>query len=236
MNVLEEIMTWMKKYQYYIITIVVLIVMMIGTIFLYIQKKEAQPVIQKEEEVFIAKQKEKKKTMVTFDIKGQVKTPGVYQLESGKTVNDAIIKSGGLLPQADTTYLNLSRKVTDEMVIIVYSKQEIMDMKAGKENVVVVEGKCQCPNITNDACIKEEEVVTNQEPKKQEPSITGPINLNTATLEQLETLPGIGPSKAEDIIAYREEHQGFKTIEELKNVKGIGDATFDKLKDKITVS
>lgn len=206
------------------------------SIFSYYLKMEKKENVIEDDIVAITKQEEVVET-VSFDIKGQVKSPGVYQLDKNATVMDAIKKSGGLTDYADTTYLNLSRKIKDEMVIIVYSKQEIADMKAGKENVVVVEGKCECPKITNDACLKEEEVITNKkEETKENTTTTGPINLNTATQEELDSLPGIGPSKALDIIAYRKEHQGFKTIEELKNVKGIGDATFNKLKDKITVS
>lgn len=209
---------------------------LIISIFSYYLKMGKKENVVEDDIVAITKQEEKKET-VSFDIKGQVKSPGVYQLDKNATVMDAIKKSGGLTDYADTTYLNLSRKIKDEMVIIVYSKQEIADMKAGKENVVVVEGKCECPKITNDACLKEEEVITNKKEETKESTIpTGPINLNTATQEELDSLPGIGPSKALDIIAYRKEHQGFKTIEELKNVKGIGDATFNKLKDKIMVS
>lgn len=222
---------------YYIIIGIILVFFVGGSFFSYYSKKESEEVV-KDDVVMAMEKQEEKKEMVSFDIKGQVKSPGVYQLEQDATVMDAIKKSGGLTENADTTYLNLSRKIKDEMVIIVYSKEEIHAMKEGKENVVVVEGKCVCPKITNDACLKEEETVTNK-PKKEtpgSPTITGPINLNTATQEELDSLPGIGPSKALDIIAYREEHHGFKTIDELKNVKGIGDATFDKLKDKITVS
>lgn len=212
------------------------ILIFLFSIFSYYLKMEKKENVIEDDIVAITKQEEKKE-MVSFDIKGQVKNPGVYQLDKNATVMDAIKKSGGLTDYADTTYLNLSRKIKDEMVIIVYSKQEIADMKAGKENVVVVEGKCECPKITNDACLKEEEVITNKKEETKESTIpTGPINLNTATQEELDSLPGIGPSKALDIIAYRKEHQGFKTIEELKNVKGIGDATFNKLKDKIMVS
>lgn len=212
------------------------ILILIISIFSYYLKMKNKENVMEDDIVALTKQDEVVET-VSFDIKGQVKNPGVYQLDKNATVMDAIKKSGGLTENADTTYLNLSRKIKDEMVIIVYSKEEIADMKAGKENVVVVEGKCECPKITNDACLKEEEVITNKkEETKESTTVTGPINLNTATQEELDSLPGIGPSKALDIIAYRKEHQGFKTIEELKNVKGIGDATFNKLKDKIMVS
>lgn len=232
---METLKDCLQQKRVYLLLGIGILILLCSIVSYYLKLGNKKEVIE-DDIVAITKQEEKKEN-VTFDIKGQVKNPGVYQLDKNATVMDAIKKSGGLTEQADTTYLNLSRKIKDEMVIIVYSKKEINDMKEGKENVVVVEGKCQCPKITNDACLKEEEVITNQkEETKESTTITGPINLNTATQEELDSLPGIGPSKALDIIAYREEHQGFKTIDELKNVKGIGDATFNKLKDKITVS
>ena len=232
---METLKDSLQQKRIYLLLGIGILILIISIFSYYLKMKNKENVIE-DDIVALTKQDEVVET-VSFDIKGQVKNPGVYQLDKNATVMDAIKKSGGLTENADTTYLNLSRKIKDEMVIIVYSKEEIADMKAGKENVVVVEGKCECPKITNDACLKEEEVITNKkEETKESTTVTGPINLNTATQEELDSLPGIGPSKALDIIAYRKEHQGFKTIEELKNVKGIGDATFNKLKDKIMVS
>ena len=232
---MERLKDSLQQKRVYLLLGIGILILIISIFSYYLKMKNKENVIE-DDIVALTKQDEVVET-VSFDIKGQVKNPGVYQLDKNATVMDAIKKSGGLTENADTTYLNLSRKIKDEMVIIVYSKEEIADMKAGKENVVVVEGKCECPKITNDACLKEEEVITNKkEETKESITVTGPINLNTATQEELDSLPGIGPSKALDIIAYRKEHQGFKTIEELKNVKGIGDATFNKLKDKIMVS
>lgn len=232
---MERLKDSLQQKRVYLLLGIGIVILLCSIVSYYLKLGNKKEVIE-DDIVAITKQEEKKEN-VSFDIKGQVKSPGVYQLDKNATVMDAIKKSGGLTDSADTTYLNLSRKIKDEMVIIVYSKQEIADMKAGKENVVIVEGKCECPKITNDACLKEDEVITNKkEETKENTTPTGPINLNTATQEELDSLPGIGPSKALDIIAYRKEHQGFKTIEELKNVKGIGDATFNKLKDKIMVS
>lgn len=178
--------------------------------------------------------KEKIKTNIKVDLKGEVKNPGVYELVDQSVVSDLLEKAGGLTEKADTTYINLSKKLKDEMVIIVYSKEEIEKMKNGESSIVVVEGECKCPNLTNDGCLKEENVITNQKPNTN--SSTGKININTASIEELMTLNGIGKAKANDIINYRKEHGLFQSVEEIKNVKGIGDTTYEKLQDKIVVS
>ena len=132
--------------------------------------------------------------------------------------------AGGLTENADTSVLNLSKKIEDEMVIIVYSKQEVIDFKKTKEIEKQVEEKCENSNETliNGACIKTEEKTSTK------------VNINTASKEELMTLSGIGESKAEDIIKYREKEQ-FITIEDIKKVSGIGDSLFAKIKENITV-
>ena len=111
------------------------------------------------------------------------------------------------------------------MVIIVYSKQEVIDFAKTKEVEKQVELKCEnaYETLVNEACIKTEENTTNSK-----------INLNTATKEQLMTLSGIGEAKAEDIIKYREK-EPFKSIEDIKKVSGIGDSLFAKIKENITI-
>lgn len=164
-------------------------------------------------------------SVIRVDLKGAVANPGVYEMRTTARVNDVIYQAGGVTENADLSRINLSKRVTDEMVIIVYTKEEIAALKNEQTKVeyVYIEPDCSCPDSVNDACI---------EPKKEE--LQTKISLNKATKEQLEALPGIGASKADAIIAYREKKL-FETIDELKEIKGIGDAVFEKLKDYITL-
>ena len=168
--------------------------------------------IEKEEEIYV-------------DIKGAIQKPGVYSVKENSRVKDVIEKAGGLTKYADTSVLNLSKQVQDEMVIIIYTESEILEMKKGTTSIKFIEKECICPKLENDACI--EDVITNKEDNN-----ISKISLNSATKEQLMTLPGIGSSKADAIIKYRETN-GFQTIEDLLNVKGIGKSTFEKLKEFI---
>ena len=120
----------------------------------------------------------------------------------------------------------------DEMVIIIYSKEEVKDFKKTKETENKVIEQCiqkSDTSLTNDACID-----NNENNKNNHTDQNTKININTATLEELMTLSGIGESKAKSIIKYREEYP-FKTIEDLKNVTGIGDNLFAQIKENITV-
>ena len=165
------------------------------------------------------------KEEIYVDIKGAIQKPGVYSVKENSRVKDVIEKAGGLTKYADTSVLNLSKQVQDEMVIIIYTESEILEMKKGTTSIKFIEKECICPKLENDACI--EDVITNKEDNN-----ISKISLNSATKEQLMTLPGIGSSKADAIIKYRETN-GFQTIEDLLNVKGIGKSTFEKLKEFI---
>lgn len=162
---------------------------------------------------------------VFVDIKGAVNNPGVYELDKGSRVIDVITAAGDLREDADTSIINLSKELKDGMFVIVYTKEEINTYKdkiiPSKTIVKEIENKIICPDTSNDACISDND--------KQ----TGLININTASIEELTTLPGIGESKAKKIIEYREETP-FETIEDIKNVSGIGDSAFDKIKNNIT--
>ena len=136
--------------------------------------------------------------------------------------------AGGLTENANTSVINLSKKITDEMVIIIYSNYEVENFKRTKEIEESIIKQCNQKDnnsLKNDACI-----VNNTEE-----NINSKISLNSATKEELMTLSGIGEAKAEDIIDYRNKNGGFKNIEEIKNIKGIGDSMFDKIKDHITI-
>ncbi len=146
------------------------------------------------------------KSTVVVDVKGQVVSPGVYTLSYESRVIDAIKVAGGLLPNADGRALNLASKLTDEMVIYV-------------------------PEIGEIPAIIDQNSIHTTETSKE----SSLVNINTADETQLMTLVGIGPSKAKSILSYRDEHGQFIAIEDLKEVTGIGDRTFENIKDFITV-
>jgi len=166
------------------------------------------------------------------DVKGAVKKAGVYELPIGSNIQDAIALAGGITSKGSTKNINLAKKLKDEMVIYVFTKDELK--KAEDNNQIVCEiPECKCETIVVNECPSIDQTLTdnsnnneNQEKK---------ISLNTATLEQLMTLNGIGESKAKNIIEYREKNGLFKSIEELKNVSGIGEAAYEKIKDYITI-
>ena len=185
------------------------------------------------EEEKIEKSSEKETEKISVDVKGAVLYPGVYEFQSG-IVQDAITKAGGLLETADTNYLNLSKKLKDEMVILIYTKEEIANFENGNSLELPIE-TCVCPEIKNDGCLHEEDVVSNK--NEEETTVAeGPhvISILTATKEEWMLLPGIGETKANAIIEYRNTH-GFQSIEDVKNVKGIGDSTFEKIKEYLTM-
>lgn len=164
------------------------------------------------------------------DIKGAINKPGVYKVEENLRVIDVINLAGGLTKLADTSFINLSKKVTDEMVIVIYTTKEIANYsKTIQQRANVIE-KLKSDNRKNDAIISEptKDSTNNSMPNQK-------ININLATLDQLTTLPGIGDTKANAIIAYRNKNSGFKSIEEIKEVSGIGNSTFDQIKNLITV-
>ena len=180
--------------------------------------------VQKENTI---KKEEEVSKNILVDVKGEVNTPGVYELTVSNTVMDAINKAGGLTKISDTSNINLSKKLEDEMVIIVYSKSEIEKMNE--------EEKIECPPCNN-ACITEEDEKAKLDEENETKNIqTGKVNINTADIETLQTLTGIGEVKAQAIIDYRNKNGGFKTLEDIKNVSGIGDSVYEKIKDNITL-
>ena len=152
------------------------------------------------------------------DVKGAVKDPGVYLVSDGERVVDAIEKAGGLSKNANTSNINLSKKLESEMVIVIYTNSEVKKGSVKSE----CDTECNCEVIEINNCIESEESRSK-------------VNINKASIDELMTLSGIGESKAKAIVTYREENGNFKTIDDLKNVSGIGDALFESIKDKITV-
>lgn len=178
-----------------------------------------------------------------IDIKGSIAKPGVYKLKEGSRIIDAVNLAGGLTDESDTSLLNLSKKLTDEMNIIIYTKNEIAKFKETKQTtqdlIKYIDSVCTCPDPTiNDACIKEEttEVIKNTtEDNSITTEVSSKVSINTAPKDKLMTLTGIGETKAQAIIDYRSANGSFKTLDALKNVSGIGDSTFDKIKENITL-
>ncbi len=156
---------------------------------------------------------------IFVDIKGAVKHPGLYKAKSNQRLAYIIQQAGGLENNADVSKLNYAHKLSDQMMIYVPKQGE---------------------NYTGDVIIElqSEDTMSSDTSNSNTTEVAednNKINLNTATKEQLTQLNGIGDKKAELIIAYRDEHGKFKTIDELKNVSGIGDKTFAVISDKLTV-
>ena len=146
------------------------------------------------------------------DIKGEVLRPGVYEFSCESRIQEVIKKAGGFTEEADETKINLAQKITDQMQMIVpnvHSKQE-----GG-----VTEGNSEKGNTSN----------TTPSNSKQ-----GTVNINTATLEELQTIKGIGKKKAEAILQYRKEHGAFRTKEDLLQVKGIGKKALEAIESQVT--
>lgn len=229
-------MTFKYRYRKQIIC-VVLIVVIISSLscFYYFNKKESKnnekvlvsskKVESKEKEVKLEKKKEEIKEIMV-DVKGEVNNSGIYTLKEGSRVIDAINMAGGITSNADTSVLNLSKKLTDEMVIIVYSYYEVRNFERTKEIEKIVTDNCiNSSSVKNDACI---------DSSTEKESTTSIISINTATVEELTNLPGVGEAKAKSIVDYREQNGLFEKVEDIKNVSGIGEALFEKIKDYIT--
>lgn len=149
-------------------------------------------------------------------ISGEVKNPGIVTLEIGSRIMDAIKKAGGATREADLAQVNLAYELQDGQKVYIPNKKEKVTeyITESSGNNVIVDGK----NISN-----------NNEGNDSK------VNINTANLDELDSLPGIGPALAQRIIDYREQNGNFQSIEDLQNVKGIGDSKFSDIKDNIIV-
>ena len=245
---MERIIEFFSKYKEYILfSISVLIFLLLSFLLFYYFRSNINILENKikDKPVVETKNDEDKKELFAVDIKGEVKKPGVYFLEKGKRVIDVVKKAGGFTKNANSFVNNLSMNVTDEMVIVIYSKSEIDDYVNTKEKEKQITQKCKTEIIKNDSCINTTEDKTSDnsssktdsssvsDNKDKEDNSNKMISINTATKEELMTLPGIGESKALAILEYRKSKQ-FETIEEIKEVSGIGDSLFEKIKDFIT--
>lgn len=195
-------------------SMVILITLLVG-IYLMVNKKAQVDTTMWEEtsltttaEVATDATKERTETMIYVDIKGAVKVPGIYQLKNQQRIWDALALAGGVSEEADTAQVNYAQKVKDQMIIYVPKKGESV----------------------------EQSLETLQESAPAQQNQEEKINVNTATEAELQTISGIGAKKAQEIIRFRDEQGPFKTVEELKNVPGIGEKTVERLKDMLTVT
>ena len=146
-------------------------------------------------------------TVIYVDVKGEVHHPGVYQMKAENRVKDLIEAAGGFTPLADDQKLNLAQLLEDQMVIVVPKKGEEVNSEVA-----------QAPTS-----------------QKKEVGKEGKVNINTATVEELKTLKGIGEKKAEAIIEYRKKNGSFKNKEELMKVRGIGKKLYESFQERVIV-
>ncbi len=176
---------------------------------------------------------------IYVDIKGEVKNPGVYEIDKLSRVSDLISLSGGLTKNANTRFINLSKHLNDGDVIVIYSNSEIKNATKVKEKTIYIDTPCVCEEVKSDACLVEnlnlEDPVIKNETKEESVVSSDKININTASEEELSILTGIGSSKAKAIIEYRNTNGLFKSIEEIVNVKGISETMYAKIKENITI-
>lgn len=151
---------------------------------------------------------------ILVHVTGAVASPGIYALPVGARTQDALVAAGGLLPEADSGFINLAAFLEDGQQIWVPWKQALPDPAERKETI---------PDLPE------------EQPSTATPGVVRPVNINIATQTELESLPGIGPAIAQKIIEYRQQFGPFEKIDEIKAVNGIGEAKFDQIKDYITV-
>ena len=159
------------------------------------------------------------KVPVAVHVIGAVPRPGLYEFAEGARVQDAIDAAGGLLTSANIDAINLAALLVD-------GEQLTIPYKAGEEPVAGADTTSTGPDLPNSNTGGSDSSGSDN---------VDLININTATLEELDTLPGIGPTTAQHIIDYRNTNGPFTTIDEIMDVSGIGPSTFDEIKDLITV-
>lgn len=146
---------------------------------------------------------------IFVEIKGEVVKPDVYEISEGSIIRDLINKAGGLTSEANIDKINRADKLKANQLIIIPNKNDSSNIGSNLGT----------GDISNSVQATESDV----------------ININTATLEELQKINGVGEVKAKSIMEYREKNGGFNSIEEIKNIDGIGEKTFEKMKDKIGV-
>ncbi len=203
---------------------------------------------------------------IKVEIKGEVISPGVYEFDEGSRLKDLIDAAGGFSKKAYYDNINLSMKLKDEMVVVVYDKDNIKKKASSvdkpnnvnkssstnkntsfsnktNEKNIVPEYNIDNSLKNNESVIEKSESKVVDEIKSNDNNsadnkntlVNNLVNINTAGIKELSTLTGIGEAKAQKIIDYREANGGFKSIDEIMKVKGIGKATYEKFKANITI-
>lgn len=207
-----------------ILLIILIAIMAIGiSYYAYQNEKESQNIIEQQNlEIEENKQEESSKETkkIIVHVSGAVQNEGVIELEENSRIADAIEKAGGFREDAYTKDVNLAYKLEDGMKIYIPTIEE----KENEKTNVIVESNIETENNNSSYSNASDGKNTNSK-----------VNINTASKEELDTLPGIGPSTAEKIINYRKEKGKFKSIEEIKDVSGIGDSKYENIKDMIEI-
>lgn len=253
-----------------IIGTMMLLVLIGAGLYLFVSQNNENYLVAEDENLLAEKsvQEEKIVNKIKVEVKGEVALPGVYELDDESRLQDLIDAAGGFNEKAYYDNINLSMKLKDEMVLVVYNKDKVnkSSNNSNKTNNVNKSSKVNTnTSISNEADEKNikpeynidvalennESVIEKEENKTTEvvkpndnndvvindegTSTNKLVNINTAGVKELSTLTGIGKAKAQKIIDYREANRGFKSIDEIMKVKGIGKATYEKFKENITI-
>ena len=201
------------------------IIIAVGIIAFYVYSKDNNYEEISTEEIMVKNETQTEETTdtekIVVHIMGAVKNEGIVELEEKSRVADAIEKAGGVTENAYMKDINLATKLEDGMKIYIPTKEEAeLEKKNGSYSYN--------SGINSDANNSEKNNTSGK-------NISSKVNINTATKEELDTLPGIGESTATKIMNYREENGKFKSIEEIKEVSGIGDSKYEQIKDLIEI-
>ena len=245
-------------------TMMFLVLLGVG-LYLFVSQNNENYLVAEDENLLAEKsvQEEKNVNKIKVEVKGEVALPGVYELDDESRLQDLIDAAGGFNEKAYYDNINLSMKLKDEMVLVVYNKDKVNKSsnnsnktnnlnKSSKVNAnTSISNEADEKNIkpeynidvalkNNESVIEKEEnktteVVKSNDNNDESTSTNKLVNINTASVKELSTLTGIGEAKAQKIIDYREANRGFKSIDEIMKVKGIGKATYEKFKANITI-
>ncbi|MBY6916871.1 competence protein ComEA [Clostridium botulinum] len=193
--------------------IAILVVILMVCLFTYLKSGKDKLVKNDNTSIFVEEENQDsyeneekiKDKNIVVEIKGEVKTPDVYELNDESIVKDIIEIAGGLTEEADISNINRAQKLKNHELIYIHNKNEVKENLSYSQNTVT----------------------------KSDSS--GKININCAQLEELKNLNGIGEAKAKRIIEYRENIGAFNSVEDIKNIDGIGEKSFEKLKEQIEI-
>lgn len=211
-----------------IIAIILIILVVIAYYYFYL-RDTTEEISNQDLEVNNTQENNQTNETIVVHVSGAVNIEGIVELASGSRIANAIEKAGGVKENADMTDINLAYLLEDGMKIHIPTKEET---EANKNN----ENTPAESYVTAASGGVNSKEATNSTPSSStSDTASKKVNINTATQEELDALPGIGPSIAAKIIDYREQNGKFNSIEEIKEVSGIGDAKYEKIKDSITI-